>query len=235
IAEEFSVPFVVKPTNMAGSMGVKIVTSREDFEANILFNPAYDYSSLIVQRYIDGPDIDLSLLADHGKVSAFAIQRVVAARIEFLPNPYLEMVASNICSQSGYHGLMHIDARIDKRTGNVYLIEANPRYWASLTAAVVCGLNFVAASVAPLASTSGVRRLTTGSASCRHPVLQPSSWKDLVMDAGYLGRLFRAKTFDLYSVGQFGRELSDSCVRYAQKKAILRINGGPQHGSVAKL
>ncbi len=226
IAQEFSVPFVVKPTNMAGSMGVKVVTGREDFEANILFNPAYDYNSLIVQRYVDGTDIDLSLLADHGTVSAFAIQRIAGARIEFLPDPYLEMVAATICSLSGYDGVMHIDARIDRNTGTVYLIEANPRFWASLAASVVCGINFVAASVAPRTATSGVRRLTTGEASCRHPLLQPASWKNLVTDAGYLGRLFRAKALDPYSVGQFGMELSASCVRYARKKAMMRPNGG---------
>lgn len=226
IAQEFSVPFVVKPTNMAGSMGVKIVTSRADFEANILFNPAYDYHSLIVQRYIDGPDIDLSLLANHGVVSAFAIQRVTGARIEFLPEAYLDMVASAICSLCGYDGVMHIDARIDRNTGMVYLIEANPRFWASLTASVACGLNFVAASVDPRATASGVRRLTSGGASCRHPLLQPASWKDLLTDAGYHGRLFRAKALDPYSVGQFGMELLASCVRYARKKTMMRPNVG---------
>ncbi len=231
---EFGLPFVVKPSNMAGSIGVQIVGSREEFEANILYNPSYKHSSLIVQRYIDGFDIDLSLLADHGVLCAFAIQRVNGSRIEFLPNPYLEMVAANICRLSGFNGVMHIDARIDSRTGAVYLIECNPRYWASLTACVLCGLNFVAQSIAPSATERGVQRLIAGGASCRHPLLLPSSWKDLAMDATYLGRLLRAKALDPYSVAQFGRELSDSCLRLAQKKIVLPWHARGAHQSAAK-
>ena len=139
-----------------------------------------------------------------------------------MPNAYLEMVAASICRSSGFNGVMHVDARIDQRTGQVYLIESNPRFWASLTACVLSGLNFVAESIAPTTASTGVRRLISGGASCRHPMMQPSSWKDLATDGGYLGRLLRAKALDPYSVGQFGKELSDSCMRRAQKIAVWR-------------
>lgn len=221
LEQEFGLPFVVKPSNMAGSIGVQIVRSRQEFQAQIMDNAAYQHNSLIVQRFIDGHDIDLSLLADHGSLSAFAIQRVNGHQIEFLPNPYLEMVAAHISRLSAFNGVMHIDARIDSKTGTVYLIECNPRFWASLTACVVSGLNFVIESLAPSAAQSGVRRLISGSASCRHPMLQPSSWKDLAIDRGHLGRLWRAKALDPYSVAQFGKELSDSCMRLAQRKISL--------------
>lgn len=224
LEQEFGLPFVVKPSNMAGSIGVQIVRSRQEFQTQIVNNAAYQHNSLIVQRFIDGHDIDLSLLADHGKLSAFAIQRVNGHEIEFLPNPYLEMVASQIGRMSGFNGVMHIDARIDSKTGTVYLIECNPRFWASLTACVVSGLNFVMEAIAPSAAHAGIRRLIGGSASCRHPMLQPSSWKDLATDRGYLGRLWRAKALDPYSVAQFGKELSDSCMRLAQRKIHLPGN-----------
>ncbi|WP_151445930.1 ATP-grasp domain-containing protein [Lacisediminimonas profundi] len=222
LAAEFSVPFVVKPTNMAGSMGVKIITSRHDFETGILSNSGYDYDSLIVQRYIDGTDIDLSLLSVQGVLSAFAVQQVVGSRIEFVPNPYLETIALEIPGRSAYNGVMHIDARIDRNTGLVYLIEANPRFWASLTASVMCGLNFVEESVAATSAPGGALQLTTGGASSRHPALQPSSWRSLAGDAGYRGRLLRAKTFDPYSLGQFAMALSASGVRHLRKRTTLR-------------
>jgi predicted ATP-grasp superfamily ATP-dependent carboligase len=220
IAAEFSVPFVVKPTNMAGSIGVQIITDRDDFNKKILLNDAYVFDSLIVQRYIDGMDIDLSLLSLHGTVSAFAVQRVVGSRVEFLSNAYLEMVAPEICSRSGYNGVMHIDARMDKSTGLVYLIEANPRFWASLAAAALCGLNFVAESIAPTrrSGSHAALKLTSGDASCRHPALQPSCWKAMATDSGYRGRLLRAKAFDPYSLGQLALELSASSMRYAHNK-----------------
>jgi predicted ATP-grasp superfamily ATP-dependent carboligase len=229
IVAEFSVPFVVKPTNMAGSIGVQIITDRDDFAKKILLNEAYDFDSLIVQRYVDGPDIDLSLLSLDGTVSAFAVQRVVGSRVEFISNAYLEMVASDICSRSGYNGVMHIDARMDNATGLVYLIEANPRFWASLAAATLCGLNFVAESVAPtrLTGRAGALKLTSGDASCRHPALQPACWKTMATDAGYRGRLLRAKAFDPYSLGQLALELSASSMRYARNTTIARAKIGP--------
>ncbi|MDB5825169.1 MAG: ATP-grasp protein [Herminiimonas sp.] len=222
IAAEFSVPFVVKPTNRAGSIGVQIITDRDDFAGKILLNEAYDFDSLIVQRYIDGTDIDLSLLSLDGTVSAFAVQRVVGSRVEFIPNTYLETVAAEICSRSGYNGVMHIDARMDRETGLVYLIEANPRFWASLAAATLCGLNFVAESVAPtrLTKSHAALKLTSGDASCRHPALQPACWKTMTTDSGYRGRLLRAKAFDPYSLGQLALELSESSMRYARNKTF---------------
>jgi predicted ATP-grasp superfamily ATP-dependent carboligase len=223
IVAEFSVPFVVKPTNMAGSIGVQIVTSKADFENSILFNDGYQHHSLIVQRYVDGRDIDLSLLSIDGVLSAFAIQQVNGPMVEFLQNAYLETVASEICRRSRYNGVIHIDARIEKRTGLVYLIEANPRFWASLTASVACGLNFVAEIMHVSSAPSHPRTLMQGEASSRHPALRPSSWRRLAMDAGYRGRLLRAKAFDPYSLGQLAIDLSSSWGRFARNKSTRRM------------
>lgn len=200
-------PFVIKPLNQSGSLGVQIVTDQAYFDEQIRNNDAYRYHPLIVQRYIDGADIDLSLLSIRGQLSAFAIQQARGSEITFLPNPYLEKVAGELCRLSSYHGLMHIDARLEKATGKVFLIESNPRFWVSLTASVWCGLNFVAECIEPDARSSGVRALTNGTAYIRHPMLRPSSWPTLLSDSGARGRLLRAIMFDWYTFGKLVQDL----------------------------
>lgn len=207
LASELGLPFVVKPANRDGSRGVTVVASKARLEQCISNNDAYRYAPLIGQRYVQGKDIEISLLSVHGRLCAFSIQQQNGSRIEFVPNADLEHMAKRLCSGSNYHGVMHIDARIEKSTGEVFLIESNPRFWASLTAAAWCGLNFVAASIMPPGAARGVRQLTAGLSSIRNPVIRPSSWHRLLTDASERGRLLRAETFDLCTLGSFTREL----------------------------
>jgi predicted ATP-grasp superfamily ATP-dependent carboligase len=202
LAAEFGLPFVVKPVNQSGSQGVEIVSSREHFRQRIAGNDAYQFYPLIVQRYIDGCDIDLSLLALEGRLRAFAIQQAAGAEIRFVPNAYLEHVAEKICGLANYHGLMHIDARVERSTGRIYLIESNPRFWVSMTASAWCGVNFFAECLQPAAQAGPVRRLTGGIAQTRHPLLRPACWPLLLSDGGVRGRLLRATLFDRYTFGK---------------------------------
>lgn len=207
LAAEFSVPFVIKPVDQAGARGVQIIRSNLQFERLVRDNDAYQYAPLIVQQYVEGSDIDISLLADRGQVGAFAIQQAKDATVEFVHNPDLEQLAMKLCRLSAYHGVMHIDARVDSRTGKVVLLESNPRFWASLNASVACGLNFVAETIQPQPRTHGIRRLTAGKSYITHPVLHPSTWPALISDAGDNGRLLRAMTFDLHAIGSLATSL----------------------------
>ncbi|MEN3292937.1 MAG: hypothetical protein V7642_2190 [Burkholderiales bacterium] len=219
LASGLGLPFVVKPVNQAGAIGVTIVTSKKHLERSILDNDRYQYAPLIAQRYIDGADIDLSLLAHDGKLSALAIQQANGSRIDFVSNRYLEKIAHTLCTATSYHGVMHVDARIEKATGKVFLIESNPRFWATLTAAAWCGLNFVAESILPPAQTGGVRQLVAGTSPTRHPVIRPSSWVHLIARSER-GRLVRALTFDPYTLSSFTRDLPTKWRRYTGKRSI---------------
>ncbi|HJV53336.1 MAG TPA: ATP-grasp domain-containing protein [Noviherbaspirillum sp.] len=218
VAAEFGVPFVVKPLNQAGSTGVRIIRSKEDCDASILRNDEYDYGPLIVQRYIDGPDIDVSLLATGGQLRAYAVQQNAPSKIVFVPNADLEALAARLCQAGAFHGVMHVDARIDAATGKVYLIESNPRFWATLTASVWCGLNFVAESIVQVPRTNRVLCLTSGEVPTRHPLLRPSSWRQLVGDPGWRGRLLRATAFDFPAVMELARELPANGLRYLKRR-----------------
>jgi predicted ATP-grasp superfamily ATP-dependent carboligase len=219
---KLDLPFVLKPSNESGSLGVQMIRSKEHYLKAIEGNDAYRFNSLIAQRYIEGEDIDLSLLAIHGRLSAFAIQQAKGPKIEFVQNHELQALATRLCAASGFHGLMHIDARIEKSTGKVFLIESNPRFWASLTASVWCGLNFVEESVKANvcadtgACTCAPLSLVSGTAYTRHPILRPAAWLSLIR-FDQRGRLTRSATLDLYSLGKFTADLPVLAGRYLSK------------------
>lgn len=216
LSVQFGLPFVVKPITGSGSVGVQIVRSEAQFISDILDNPDYDFAPLIAQQFIDGEDIDLSLLATSGRLDAMAIQQTQGRQVRFVSNTYLEGVAEQICEASLFHGVMHIDARVQRTTGKVFLIECNPRFWASLTAAAACGLNFVSESLRQPAAKAGVRRLTDGVSNTRHPLLQPSVWWKVAADRQSAGRLLRIRLFDFYTLREL---LGDIVARMFPRRA----------------
>jgi predicted ATP-grasp superfamily ATP-dependent carboligase len=202
-ARELGIPFVVKPVNEQGSDGVHVVTTESDYNRKIRNNHGYRYGPLIAQQYIRGTDVGLNLLAIHGKLAAVAIQQpidqqLVGSRIKFFPNPYLESAARTIAKETGYHGVMNVDARIEEGSGAVFLFESNPRFWRTLLASVWCGLNFVAESLEPPLHSGSVRMLTSGVADTYyHPLFRPGLWRCALSDLGHRGRMMRRMMFDI--------------------------------------
>jgi predicted ATP-grasp superfamily ATP-dependent carboligase len=154
-----------------------LVRDRADVEGKIRDNASYRFGSLIAQRYVDGVDMGINVMSLRGQLCAFSIHHVVDwPWVEFVPNAAIEAIAAKICRDSGYHGVMNVDVRIEEGTGKVFLMEANPRFWATLAASAGCGLNFLAESVKQTAPEAGPRRITSGRYNTRHPLLTPSAW-----------------------------------------------------------
>jgi len=223
LASRLGVPFVVKPTNWSGSLGVQIVRSRTELEDKIVRNAKYDYGSLIAQKYVQGVDMCLNVLAFDGHVNAISIQRPGACWIDFVANDKIEALAGQICRGSRFHGIMNLDVRLEEATGEVFLIESNPRCWASLLATVSCGLNIVAECIRqiPLQQGQGPRRLVAGRFYQRHPLLRPSSWRSLFSDTTHEGRLLRLQAFDPYVVGQLVWGLPAMAARHVRRSVEI--------------
>lgn len=206
-ARELGLPFLVKPVNLAGSKGVELIASEQEYQRKILHNDAYRHGLLIAQSYVYGTDVGLNLLSICGKVSAIAIQRRhypqhEAARISFIPNDYLITVAHTISRASAYQGVMNVDARIEKGSDKVFLLECNPRFWRSVLASAWCGLNFVAETAQASAAQDQARMLTAGVADTFwHPLFRPALWRYALFDTGYRGRMVRAMMSDVCLLG----------------------------------
>jgi hypothetical protein len=121
-----------------------------------------------------------------------------------------------------------VEASVEEGTGKVWLIDSNPRFWASLTASVWCGLNFVAESLMPAPAGTCVRALVAGSANMRHPLVQPSAWQGMLADRGRRGRLLRAMAFDPPAFGEFARDLPASALRFARVRTPLKAWPGKE-------
>jgi len=140
-------PFVIKPTNEGHSAGVRVICSKEKLYKEILSNWKYNFSPLIAQSFIPGVDIDISVFADGGHIKHLAVQIRKEDMLCFVRNKELAKFAEVIARDLCYTGLIHIDARLHGTLGEIFLVEANPRFWASLDEATLCGLNFVRAGI----------------------------------------------------------------------------------------
>ena len=206
VAHGLGLPFVVKPLSQEGSNGVCVIASEEEYRNNILHNAGYAFAPLIAQRYIEGTDVGVNLLAIHGRVTAIAVQQRdfpqhFSSPIEFISSPDLERAAHSLCEISGYHGMMNIDARVEDGTGKVFLLESNPRLWGSLLASVWCGLNFIQACIDPPLPAGQIRQLHAGRADThRHPIVRPALWGQALFSP-YLHRrrMLRRMLCDLWT------------------------------------
>jgi hypothetical protein len=140
-------PFVLKPTNKSNSLGVRVIWSKEKLHKEILSNRKYNFFPLIAQSFIPGDNIDISVLADRGSIKNFAVQIRKEKMLRFVQSKELTKLTEAIVRDLCYTGLIHIDARLHGESEEIFLLEANPRFWASLDEATLCGLNFVRAGI----------------------------------------------------------------------------------------
>lgn len=140
-------PFVLKPTSKSNSLGVQVICSKENLRKEILSNRKYNFSPLIAQSFIPGVDIDISVFVDGGHIKKFAIQIRKENMLCFVQNEELVKFTEAIVRDLYYTGVIHIDARLHDASEEIFLVEANPRFWGSLAEATSGGLNFVRAGI----------------------------------------------------------------------------------------
>lgn len=135
-------PVILKPLEMDASRGV-IRCDTVAAVASHLKRPGVALP-LIAQEYIPGVDVGLGLLACHGTVGAWTIQKQLAdgSGIEFIEHEQILEIGRRIMAACEYHGIAHFDLRIDERDGSIKVLECNPRFWASLPFCMLAGVNF---------------------------------------------------------------------------------------------
>lgn len=146
-------PVITKPLAMSGGKGIHRFNNADDLH-EYLSEPTADGSNvlpILLQEFIPGTDVDFNGFAVNGHLSAWTIQQGVEvprdnkeslAWVQFLDNNEVYEIGKSIVEKSGYSGPIHIDMRIDDRTGHVTTIEINPRFWASTFYSLCDGVNF---------------------------------------------------------------------------------------------
>jgi glutathione synthase/RimK-type ligase-like ATP-grasp enzyme len=159
--EKLKYPFVIKPTNRENAEGVKIINSLEHYQTSIL-NREYDFMPLLAQSFVPGHDIDISTFSEGGEILHYAVQTRVNGKLIFVHNSQILAYAKEITHALAYSGILHIDARQDSATGAIYLIEANPRVFGSMSDLALMDLNFTRV---------GIELVTTGVSSAKKTVI----------------------------------------------------------------
>lgn len=140
-------PVLVKPRLTGGGKGIVKYKKREE-----LLDAMKDdfFEEFIIQEYIQGEDIDCSVLCRGGQILAYTIQKGLYVEENYLPAEVIEFVhhssvletAAEFMSALGWDGVAHIDMRIRASDGAVLIIEVNPRYWGSIEGSLHVGVNF---------------------------------------------------------------------------------------------
>ncbi|ULC58323.1 ATP-grasp domain-containing protein [Flaviramulus sp. BrNp1-15] len=148
--KEIKLPALIKPMEgFGGGMGIKVFNSKKQID-HFFDENKFNYPYL-VQDYIEGYDIDCSVLCKNGEVLAYTIQKgnllgknefSPQVGLEFLHNEELYKVVEKLMKSLNWSGIAHIDMRYDKHDEKFKVIEINTRYWVSLDASLISGVNF---------------------------------------------------------------------------------------------
>jgi predicted ATP-grasp superfamily ATP-dependent carboligase len=147
VLSKIQFPILIKPIRLKGGDGIKKVNSREKFET--LFQKID--KPVFIQEYIEGFDIDCSVICLDGKVLSHTIQQgnleghtVFAPQLafDFLHNDDVLKVAKLTMSKLNWSGIAHLDMRYDTKTSTYKLIEINARFWGSIEGSMFAGINF---------------------------------------------------------------------------------------------
>jgi hypothetical protein len=128
-------PIVIKPVRGEGGRGVTRIERSEQL-ATIRYGP------VLAQEYIPGKDLGISMVCDRGRIIAsiaFSYDRGV---YHVFHHPRLHHFTRVIVEATGYSGPLNVDAREDM-SGNIYVLECNPRFFFNTDIVLMAGLNFV--------------------------------------------------------------------------------------------
>jgi len=140
-AEQFGYPVLVKPSR--GYSGYLIQRINNEIELlEFLQKETIKESEFILQPFINGADIDCSVICKDGEIICYTIQQAISNDPGFKPKESIEFVhdievlhvSSQMMKILNWNGVAHIDLRRDNLDGKVKVLEINGRFWSSLVA-----------------------------------------------------------------------------------------------------
>ena len=144
-------PLIVKPERGDGGKNIHIFFSAYEMIKFASAKKDFSMGEYLVQEYVKGYDIDMSVLAKDGHILAFTIQRgfikrnnefAAPAGIMFLYDNKLFRTVEKLIRKLNFTGISHIDLRFDEKTKEYKIVEMNVRFWGSLMGSINAGVNF---------------------------------------------------------------------------------------------
>ena len=146
--ESSSSGVLLKPTVGFGGEGIEYFADATQLDSRCKVQ--HFSREFILQNFIDGYDLDCSVLCQDRKILAYTIQKESisgenfrrAAAIEFFYDRNTHELVTDVVKKLNWSGIAHIDLRYDVKENQVKLIEINPRYWGSMMGSFCAGVNF---------------------------------------------------------------------------------------------
>lgn len=146
---KLSFPVLIKPARGDGGKGIKYIKDATTLSNYSKKNPnSQDY---ILQEFINGYNIDCSVLCQNGNILAYTIQKGInqdsldfkySAHIDFMHHEPTLALVKDIIHKLTWSGVAHLDLRYDEENNQIKIIEINPRYWGTLMGSLYAGVNF---------------------------------------------------------------------------------------------
>jgi predicted ATP-grasp superfamily ATP-dependent carboligase len=146
-ADEFKFPVLLKPIYGNGGKNIKKINNLSELNLNF----ESESNNYIIQEYINGYDIDCNVLCEKGKTLTTTIQIPLGTprnfspkvdKLQFVHDPIVLDLVQRMMGKFEWSGVAHLDLRYSAQTGELYVIEINPRFWQSLLGSLVAGVNF---------------------------------------------------------------------------------------------
>lgn len=143
-------PLLLKPIKGGSGHGI---SKFEDFgslqqfaKTNRLDGP------YILQEYIQGEDYGCNVLCQHGEILAFTMQKgklwdpkkpySYQIGLDFVYNEDMFRIVKSLMKSLQWNGIADIDLLYHEDTNTFFIVEINPRFWATLTGALMAGVNY---------------------------------------------------------------------------------------------
>src|SRR6185312_13452447 len=96
---------------------------------------------------IAGETLGLSVLCERGKIVAYLVEERTERHFRIHDNPEPVAATARLLEASGFDGVAHFGAVIDRATGLSHLTGCRPCFPPSIASAMVAGINFVDAAI----------------------------------------------------------------------------------------
>ena len=154
-ADELCYPAVIKLRKGRGSIGLQYVGDAPSlvkwFKKTVDEYHLKESNLPLIQQYITGKGIGVSMILDHGTpLATFVHERCrelpltggTSTERRSIRFPEAEEYSQRLLSNLKWHGVAMVEFKVDKSTHKPYFLEINPRFWGSLNQAVVSGVDF---------------------------------------------------------------------------------------------
>jgi predicted ATP-grasp superfamily ATP-dependent carboligase len=148
--DELNFPIVIKPVlGFRNGKGINFFESLND--VNSFFNRNIVNKLYLAQEYIEGYDIDCSVLCKDGEILVYTIQKgnlqgkskfEPNIGVEFLYKEQLYHIVEKLMKSLNWSGIAHIDLRYDINDDAYKVIEINARFWLTVDLSLLAGVNF---------------------------------------------------------------------------------------------